>query len=79
MAIDKFLSILVEWKAHEWTDVKELMPLQFVPYVAKLFREVTGKVHWLDRPRGLLSLESSPARPASSHPLPPRPADAEDT
>ena len=31
--------------------------------------------YWLDRPRGLLSLESSPARPSSSRPPPPRAAD----
>ena len=43
MAIHKFLAIMVERKAREWMDVKELMPLQFMPYVAKLFREVTGK------------------------------------
>ena len=30
-------------KASEWTDIKELMPLQFMPYMAKLFREVTGQ------------------------------------
>ena len=30
-------------KASEWTDIKELMPLQFMPYVAKLFKEVTGQ------------------------------------
>ena len=29
---------MVKWKASEWTDIKELMP-----YMAKLFREVTGK------------------------------------
>ena len=28
-------------KNREWTDIKELTPLQFMPYVAKLFREVT--------------------------------------
>ena len=33
VAITKFLA--------EWTDIKELTPLQFMPYVAKLFREVT--------------------------------------
>ena len=43
VAIKKFLAVMVERKAHEWMDVKELMPLQFMPYVAKLFREVTGK------------------------------------
>ena len=26
----------------EWLDIKELMPLQFMPYVAGLFRRVTG-------------------------------------
>ena len=30
-------------KNREWTDVKELTPLQFMPYVAKLFREVTRR------------------------------------
>ena len=43
VAIDKFLSVMAECKAREWTDVKELMPLKFMPYVAKLFKEVTGK------------------------------------
>ena len=40
-AITKFLTIMVKKKNCEWTDVKELTPLQFMPYVAKLFREVT--------------------------------------
>ena len=30
-------------KASEWTNIKELMPLQFMPYVVKLFREVTSQ------------------------------------
>ena len=30
-------------KASEWTNIKELMPLQFMPYMVKLFQEVTGK------------------------------------
>ena len=30
-------------KASEWTDIKELMPLQFMPYMARLFKEVTGQ------------------------------------
>ena len=42
-AITKFLAVMVKKKNHEWTDVKELTPLQFMPYVAKLFREVTGR------------------------------------
>ena len=43
MAIEKFLSVMAKRKAREWTDVKELTPLQFMPYMAKLFEEVTGK------------------------------------
>ena len=42
MAITKFLAVMAKKKTHEWTDIKELTPLQFMPYVAKLFREVTG-------------------------------------
>ena len=34
---------MAKWKASEWTDIKELTPLQFMPYVAKLFKEVTGQ------------------------------------
>ena len=34
---------MAKQKASEWTDIKELMPLQFMPYMAKLFQEVTGK------------------------------------
>ena len=30
-------------RAIEWTDIKELTPLQFMPYMADLFREVMGK------------------------------------
>ena len=29
--------------AVEWTDIKELSPLQFMPYMAKQFKNVTGK------------------------------------
>ena len=43
VAIHKFLAVMAKRKASEWTDIKELMPLQFMPYVAKLFREVTGQ------------------------------------
>ena len=41
-AIEKFISVMA-WKKQEWTEIKELMPLKYMPYVAKLFREVTGK------------------------------------
>ena len=42
-AITKFLAVMAKKKNHEWMDIKELMPLQFMPYMAKLFREVTGR------------------------------------
>ena len=42
VAIKKFISMMIQHKK-EWTDVKELTPLNFMPYVAKLFKEVTGK------------------------------------
>ena len=41
MAITKFLGVMTKKKNREWMDIKELTPLQFMPYVAKLFREVT--------------------------------------
>ena len=43
VAITKFLAVMAKKKNHEWTDIKELTPLQFMPYMAKLFREVTGR------------------------------------
>ena len=43
VTIRKFLAVMRNRKAIEWTDIKELTPLQFMPYVANLFREVTGK------------------------------------
>ena len=41
MAITKFLGVMAMKRNCEWTDIKELTPLKFMPYVAKLFREVT--------------------------------------
>ena len=43
VAITKFLGVMVKKKNHEWLEIKEVTPLQFMPYVAKLFREVTGQ------------------------------------
>ena len=43
MAIAKFIMVMAKRKASEWTDIKELTPLQFMPYVARLFKEVTGQ------------------------------------
>ena len=45
-------------KAIEWTDIKELTPLQFMPYVANLFWEVTGKdLQGLSQFTGWIGLE----------------------
>ena len=43
VAITKFLAVMAKKKNREWTDIKELTPLQFIPYMAKLFREVTRR------------------------------------
>ena len=57
VAIEKFLSVMAKRKAREWIDVKELKPLQFMPYVAKLFEGITGKdLHGLGQFTGWISL-----------------------
>ena len=57
VAITKFLGVMAKKKNHEWMDIKELTPLQFMPYVAKLFREVTGQdLTSLDQFTGWISL-----------------------
>ena len=57
VAIRKFLAVMVNRKAIEWTDIKELTPLQFMPYVANLFQEVTGKdLHGLSQFTGWIGL-----------------------
>ena len=43
MAIRKFLAVMRNKRAIEWMDIKELSPLEFMPYVAELFKNVTGK------------------------------------
>ena len=43
MAICKFLAVMRNRRAIEWTDIKELSPLQFMPYMAELFKNITGK------------------------------------
>ena len=43
VAIRKFLVVMVNQKAIECTDIKELTPLQFMPYVANLFQAVMDK------------------------------------
>ena len=57
VAIRKFLAVMRNKRAIEWTDIKELTPLQFMPYVANLFWEVTGKVlHGLSQFTGWIGL-----------------------
>ena len=43
MAIRKFLAAMRNRRAVEWMDIKELSPLQFMPYMAELFKNITGK------------------------------------
>ena len=43
VAIRKFLAVMRNKRAVGWTDIKELSPLQFMPYVAKQFKNITGK------------------------------------
>ena len=41
-AIDRFIWAMRARKENEWVDIKELNPLGFMPYVARLFQKVTG-------------------------------------
>ena len=43
VSIRKFLVVMRNRRAVEWTDIKELSPLQFMPYMADLFKDITGK------------------------------------
>ena len=48
-AITKFMAVMTRRKK-AWVDLKELTPLWYMPYVARLFHEVTGKdLRGLDR------------------------------
>ena len=38
-----FLKAMRNRRASEWMDIKELSPLKFMPYVAELFKNVTGR------------------------------------
>ena len=42
-AIQTFLKAMKNRKASEWTDIKELFPLKFMPYVAELFKNITSR------------------------------------
>ena len=43
VAINKFLVVMRNRRAVKWMDIKELSPLWFMPYMADLFKDVTGK------------------------------------
>ena len=43
VAIQKFLKAMKNRKASKWMDIKELSPLKFMPYVAELFQNITGR------------------------------------
>ena len=39
---DKFMQVMNDHKDSEWLDIKELIPLQYMPYVVRCFQETTG-------------------------------------
>ena len=39
---DKFIQAMDEHKDSEWLDIKELVPLRYMPYVARCFQETTS-------------------------------------
>ena len=43
VGIQRFLKAMKNRKASEWVDIKELSPLKFMPYVAELFQNITGR------------------------------------
>ena len=43
MGIQRFIKAMKNWKDCEWVDIKELTPLKFMPYMAKLFQNITGR------------------------------------
>ena len=43
LGIQRFVKAMKNRKDKEWLDIKELTPLRFMPYVAELFRRITGR------------------------------------
>ena len=43
VGIQRFVRAMKEWKNCEWMDIKELTPLKFMPYIAKLFWDITDR------------------------------------
>ena len=57
VAIQKFLEAMGSRRASEWTDLKELSPLQFMPFMADLFKHITGKdLHGLSEFTGWIGI-----------------------
>ena len=42
MAINQFVRAMRAQKESEWVDIKELTPLEYMPYIARLFQKVAG-------------------------------------
>ena len=43
VGIQRFIKAMKDQKDREWVDIKELTPLKFMPYVAELFWNITGR------------------------------------
>ena len=43
VGINRFVKAMKAQKDSEWVDIKELTPVKFMPYIAKLFRDITGR------------------------------------
>ena len=43
VGIHQFVKAMKDQKDSEWVDIKELTPLKFMPYIAKLFWDITGR------------------------------------
>ena len=43
MGIQRFLKAMKNRNDQEWVDINELTPLKFMPYIAELFQNITGK------------------------------------
>ena len=43
MGIERFMKAMKNRKDGEWVDIKELTPHKFMPYVAQLFWDITGR------------------------------------
>ena len=43
VGIQRFVKAMEDQKDREWVDIKELTPLKFMPYIAKLLQDITGR------------------------------------